>query len=338
MAWDLAGIGNSLVDALVVVESDDVLHELGLIRGTMHPVDHDRWMTAYERLRHHKIAFESGGSGANTIATAGLLGARTTYCGQVGDDQMGHMYAAKIEEACGNHALRFNSDRPTGKCLSIISAKDAERTMLTDLGAATELAEVGTFEGALRTAKIVHFTGYELLGGPMAGTVARAMAIVKEAGGRISFDASDPFVIRAIKDAVWSTLTDYADLAFLNAEEARALTDEEPERAVAMIADKARLRTVVVKLGGRGSLVWHEGKTYEIAIRKVTAVDTTGAGDAYAGGFLFGLVQGFSPAQCGQLASAVAALTVGQIGAVVKDRAALAALLSEFPARTVGQA
>ena len=288
-------------------------------------------MAAYEKLRHNKIAFESGGSGANTIATAGLLGAETTYCGQVGDDQMGHMYASKIEEACGNHALRFSKERPTGKCLSIISAKDAERTMLTDLGAATELADVGTFEGALRTSKIVHFTGYELLGGPMAATVRRAMEIVKDAGGRVSFDASDPFVIRAIRDVVWNTLTEFADIAFLNAEEARALTDDEPERAVVAIAEKANLRTVVVKLGGQGSLVRHEGQTYEIPIRRVKAVDTTGAGDAYAGGFLFGVVRGFSPADCGRLASAVAALTVAQIGAVVKDRAALKAIVAEFP-------
>ncbi len=331
MTWDLAGIGNSLVDALVVVDNDDVLHELGLVRGTMHPVDHDRWMVAYERLRHHKIAFDSGGSGANTIATAGLMGARATYCGQVGDDQMGHMYAAKIEEACGNHALRFSTERATGKCLSIISAKDAERTMLTDLGAATELADFGSFEGALRSSKIVHFTGYELLGGPMTGTVTRAMQVVKDAGGRVSFDASDPFVIRAIRDTVWNTLTDFADIAFLNAEEARALTDDEPERAVVVIAEKANLRTVIVKLGAQGSLVRHEGVTYEIPVRWVKAMDTTGAGDAYAGGFLYGVVRGFSPSDCGRLASAIAALTVGQIGAVFKDRAALAAIVAEFP-------
>lgn len=330
MSYEIAGIGNALVDALVVVDNDDVLHELGLVRGTMHPVDHDRWTAAYERLRHFKVTFESGGSCPNTIATAALLGAKTLYCGQVGDDQMGQQYAAKIEEACGAHALRFSTERPTGKCLSIISAVDAERTMLTDLGAATELPHIGDFEVALRSSKIVHFTGYELLGGPMRDTVLHAMEVVREAGGRVSFDASDPFVIRAIRDLVWSVLVDYADLVFLNAEEARALTGDEPDRAVEVIAEKAGLKTVVVKLGSQGSLVRHDGETYHIGIRKVKAVDTTGAGDAYAGGFLYGTVRGFHPAECGRLAAAVAASTVSQIGAVVKDRVALAALLDEF--------
>lgn len=330
MTWEISGIGNSLVDALVVVEDDDILRDLGLVRGTMHPVDHDRWMAAYDRLVGRGIAFESGGSCANTVATAGLLGARTTYCGQVGEDDMGRKYAEKIHAACGHHALRFTNERPTGKCLSIISARDAERTMLTDLGAATELPHYGDFEDSLRNSKIVHFTGYELLGGPMRDTVLDAMRVVHEAGGLISFDASDPFVIRAIRDTVWDVLTRYADIAFLNAEEARALTDDAPERAIDRIADRANLDTVVVKLGGRGSLVRKAGATHTVAVRPVKAVDTTGAGDAYAGGFLFGTVRGYSPADCGRLASAAAALTVSQIGAVVKDREVLRALLDEF--------
>jgi sugar/nucleoside kinase (ribokinase family) len=329
MTWDLAGIGNALVDALVVVDDDAVLQELGLVRGTMHLVDHEQWMAAYEHVRKHKVAFDSGGSGANSLATAGLLGARALYCGQVGDDQMGHMYAKKIEEACGAHALRFTGDRATGKCLAIISATDAERTMLTDLGAATELPALGDFEHALRTAKITHFTGYELLGGPMRDVVLKAMQVVSESGNRVSFDAADPFVVVAIRDLVWQVLQDHADIVFLNAEEARALTDDAPEQAIHTIARKADIRTVVVKLGGRGSLVLHDGELHEIAVRRVKAVDTTGAGDAYAGGFLYGVLQGWNAGECGRLASAVASLTVSQVGAVVKDRVALAALLDE---------
>lgn len=330
MAWDVAGIGNALVDALVVVEDDGVLQDLGLTRGTMHPVDHERWMEAYERLRQHKIVFESGGSCANTIATIGLLGARAIYCGQVGDDQMGQMYARKMEEACGGHALRFTSERATGKCLSIISKVDAERTMLTDLGAATELPHIGDFREALQTTKFVHFTGYTLLGGPMRDTVLDAMQRVTEAGGTVSFDAADPFVVHTIRDLVWRVIRDHSDVVFLNADEARALTDELPEHAVRTIANQGNVRTVVVKLGAHGSLVLHEGEIHRIAIRPVTAVDTTGAGDAYAGGFLYGLVHGWSAGECGRLASAAAALTVGQIGAVVKNREALAAVLAEI--------
>jgi sugar/nucleoside kinase (ribokinase family) len=330
VAWDVAGIGNSLVDALVIVENDEILAELGLVRGTMHPVDHERWMHAYERLRRYKVVFESGGSCANTVSTVGLLGGRAICCGQVGDDQMGHMYAKKLEEACGSHAMHFTSERATGKCLSIISAVDAERTMLTDLGAATELPAIGeTFERALASTKVAHFTGYELLGGKMRDTVLDAMRVAKEHGARISFDAADPFVIRAIRDQVWQVLIDFADVVFLNAEEARALTDDEPRPAIETIARKANLSTVAVKLGGRGSLVWQAGELHEVGINRVHAVDTTGAGDAYAGGFLYGLPRGWPAIECGRLAAGVAALTVSQVGAVVKDRAALRAVLEE---------
>ncbi len=330
MAWDVAGIGNALVDALVVVEDDTVLEELGLRRGMMHPVDHDAWMAAYERLRRHKVTFESGGSCANTISTVGLLGGKAILCGLVGDDQMGQMYAKKVEDACGSHAIRFTRERATGKCLSIISAQDAERTMLTDLGAATELPHIGDFETALSTTTIVHFEGYGLLGGPMCDTVLTAMVHAKQSGAKISFDASDPFVVHQVKDRVWMVLREFADIVFLNADEARGLAGQPPEEAIHTIARDANLTTLVVKLGGQGSLVLHKGQLSEIPIRRVKALDTTGAGDAYAGGFLYGLIQGWSPTDCGHLASAVAALTVGQIGAVVKDRTALASLRKEF--------
>ena len=330
MSWDVAGVGNALVDALVVIEDDSVLSELGLNRGTMHPVDHDQWMAAYERLREHKIVFESGGSCANTVATVGLLGGRAVYCGQVGDDQMGHMYAQKMKDACGQHALRFVKDSATGKCLSIISQRDAERTMLTDLGAATSLPGVGDFWDSLLTARFVHFEGYALLGGPMKDTVLDAMARCAAAGISVSFDAADPFVVRACNDLMWSVFKDYADLVFLNAEEARELTGDAPEKAIHTIAEAAGLETVVVKLGGRGSLVWQGGRVYDIPIRKVHAVDTTGAGDAYAGGFLYGQVKGHGPEVSGHLASSVAALTVSQIGAGVQDSELLARVAGEI--------
>jgi sugar/nucleoside kinase (ribokinase family) len=329
MNFDVAGIGNALMDALVIVENDALLTELGLTRGMMHPVDHDRWMHVYDKLRDHSVTFDSGGSCANTLSTVGLLGGRAILYGQVGDDQMGRMYAHKVEDACGTHALHFVPESATGKCLSIISKSDAERTMLTDLGAATGLSRLGAFADTLTKTRWVHVEGYALLGPPMCDTVLEGIHTAKAAGALVSLDASDPFVVHAAKDRLWGTIRDYTDLVFLNAEEARLLTGEEPEVAIHRVAAEGNVRTVVVKLGGRGSLVLQGGQLYRIPVRKVQAVDTTGAGDAYAGGFLFGTIKGWSAEESGHLASAVAALTVGQIGAVVKDRSALARLLAE---------
>jgi hypothetical protein len=243
---------------------------------------------------------------------------------------MGLMYASLIEQACGQHALAFSKEATTGKCLSIISKSDAERTMLTDLGASIHLPGLGDFTNALNDTKVAHFTGYTLLGGPMKETVLSAMAIAKEAGAIISLDAADPFVVHEIRDTFWSVLKDFADVVFLNEEEARSLAQlDDPEAACRAIAAQAGLATTVVKLGGKGSMVLHDEELVRVPIFKVDAVDTTGAGDAYAGGYLYGLSRGWSPAHCGALATRVAALTVAQIGAVVKDREALDAALAE---------
>ncbi|MFK7930278.1 MAG: adenosine kinase [Myxococcota bacterium] len=327
MTYDLAGVGNALMDALVVIQDDSVLGDLHLARGGTHMVAHDDWEKAYDCVRQLKVTFDSGGSCANTVATVGLLGGKAVFCGQVGDDQMGRMYGAKLDEACGQHALRTSTDAPTGKCLAIISETDAERTMVTDLGAAVSLHDLGDFDGVLKSTQIGHFEGYMLMDPVARQMVIVAMEQVRKSGGRVSLDVNDPFVINAITDVLRDLIRTHVDIVFLNEDEARALTGQDPEQAVNTVADELGVRTVVVKMGKRGSLVKHDGTVHTIGVRTVKAIDTTGAGDAYAGGYLYGMAKGWGPDQCGDLAAAVAALTVSQIGAVVKDRIALERVL-----------
>lgn len=333
--WDVIGIGNALMDALVVLPDDDGFFEaLGLTRGMMHPVDHDGWMKVFERVRHLEVQLDSGGSCANTIATLGRLGARVTYRGQVGDDDLGRTYTERLLDACGTHRLRTCAQGgATGKCLSLVSPTDAERTMVTDLGAAVGLSDLGEVADDLEHTRVAHFTGYTLLDGPPHDVVIDAMARAKRAGALVSLDVADPFVVQAIRDRLWHVLERYVDVVFLNAEEARSLTDEAPEDAAEAIARQAGVSTIVVKLGSRGSVVWHEGNAFPVQIERVKAIDTTGAGDAYAGGFLYGLLEGWPLADAGRLGSAVAALTVSQLGAVVKDRSALAAAVERLRPR-----
>ena len=330
MTWDVAGLGNALMDALVVVEDDSILGDLGLTRGTMHPVNHEQWQEAYERIRHLKVTFDSGGSCANTVATVGRLGGKALYCGHVGNDQMGRLYAKRVEEACGSHGLLFSDTEHTGKCLSIISKADAERTMLTDLGAAVRMPHMGAFSEAVQSARVAHFTGYTLLPGPMREVALQAIREADEAGAQVSIDAADPFVVAELRDLLWQQLEAHASLVFLNADEARQFTGSDPEHAIVEIADRAQLHTVVVKLGSHGSLVRQNGETVHVGIHKVQAVDTTGAGDAYAGGFLYAHTRGWDARTCGRLASAVAGHTVAQIGAVVRDADLLARVLAEI--------
>ncbi len=325
MDWHVVGIGNALMDALVILEDDSLIEELELKRGTMHPVEHEKWEQVFSRVRDHDVVFDSGGSCANTVATVGRLGGHALYCGQVGDDQMGHEYAAHITKSCGGHALRFLDGGNTGKCLSIISQSDAERTMLTDLGASGKLDDLGSFPGEIERAKVAHFTGYTLLGPPMRDMVLEAMAHAKAKGVMVSLDAADPFVVDAIRDLFGDVVRKYADVVFLNAEEARSLTGHaDPVKAAETVAEDFGVATVVVKRGKDGSVVLHQGTLYDIAVHPVKAVDTTGAGDAYAGGFLYGVTHGMPIEVAGRLASSVAGLTVAQVGAVVHDMDALA--------------
>ena len=320
--YDVAGLGNALVDALVRIDDDAVLTELGLTRGQMHPVDHDAWQVAYKRIQEFGVEIQSGGSCANTMATLGLLGSPVRYCGQVGDDQMGALYTARIQEACGGHALRVTDAVATGKCLSIISPGDAERTMVTDLGAAVQLASLGDFTDIIRESRVLHLTAYLLLGDPMLSRAREAVAAAKEAGRIISLDVADPFVVHVAREPMEEFIREHADIVFLNSDEASALGGGAPEAALAHIGE--HVGTVVLKLGARGSLVKHDGKLYPALAYPTKAVDTTGAGDAYAAGFLYGYLRGWSPAKSAELAARVAALTVGQMGAVVRDAGALA--------------
>jgi sugar/nucleoside kinase (ribokinase family) len=171
---------------------------------------------------------------------------------------------------------------------------------------------------------VAHFEGYTLLDGPMRQVVLEGMQVAHSAGARVSLDVSDPFVVVQTRDLLLSMAEQWVSVLFLNAEEARMLEpDVPPDEACERIAARYGVATVAVKLGARGSVVSDQGRRVEIDAVPVHAVDTTGAGDAYAGGYLFGLARGWPAERCGQLASAVASLAVGQMGAVVKDAARL---------------
>lgn len=321
MRYEVAGLGNAIVDVLVRIPDDTILGRQGLKRGVMHPVDHARWSEIYEDVKELGAEITAGGSCANTISALGLAGRRVTFCGQVGGDQFGALYRAQMREACGEDALHEVRGANTGKCLSLISRSDAERTLITHLGAATELPHIGEFAAVIRQSRLLHVTGYLFLGGPMADAARFALGVAQEAGVPVSIDVADPFVIHAVREEMWRVVRDHASIVFLNAEESTALTDLPPADAIHAVA--AHVPTVIVKQGSKGSLVRHHEELVRVGVHPVEAIDTTGAGDAYAAGFLYGFIEGWPPAACGDLGSRFASLTVGQIGPVVRDAAAL---------------
>jgi sugar/nucleoside kinase (ribokinase family) len=325
MSLEIAGLGNAIMDALVRLDDDEVLKELELIRGQMHPVDHQRWHKVYDRVHQLGVEVYSGGSCANSIATAGVLGAKVLYCGQVGDDRFGQLYTQSLLAACGQHALRVAPGRVTGKCLSLISRNDGERTMLTDLGTAVEIGELGNFGEQLQQAKVLHLTGYLFLGGAVKHTAYAAIQKAKEANIPISLDVADPFVASTIGGEIRELMKNHMHIGFFNRQEAEILTGKGAYAAVEELG--SWVDVAVVKLGGEGSLVHSHGETFKIPVFPTQVLDTTGAGDAYAGAFLFGWARKLGLGSCGELGSRVAALTVGQVGAVCRNKAAMQAAL-----------
>lgn len=320
--YDVAGLGNALVDALVRMDDKPFLLAHGLDRGHMTPVDHARWQAIFHEIQEHGVEIHSGGSCANTIAGLGFMGAQSIYCGQVGDDQLGHLYAARMKEACGEHALLWTREANTGKCLSVVSETDAERTMLTDLGAAVMMHDLGPFPDIIRSSRVLHVTAYLLLGEPMASRAREAMAVAVQEQIPVSIDVADPFVVSTVRDAMWAAIEEFADIVFMNEEEATTLAGvDDPIAALDKVAEICD--TVVLKLGSRGSVVQHRGERVTAGVHPVEAIDTTGAGDAYAAGFLYGYVRGWGAARSADLGSRTAALTVAQLGAVVRDAEAM---------------
>lgn len=316
MQLDVCGLGNPLMDVLVRLSDDAILSELGLRKGIMHLVDASAWNRAYERVEALPTEVSPGGSCANTISTLALLGARTLFCGQVVDDDLGRQYAAALKAICGDHRLHTHAPEggATGRCLSLISA-DGERTMLTCLGLAIELAPEHLFADALAHGRYLHLTGYQFTGGRMSETARAALEIARTHGVKVSFDVADPFVVRFHRDLIWEIIERYADVVFTNEEEARALCELDPEEAAAELS--RHVDVAVVKLGSRGSLVKRGDEVVQVGIHPVEVVDTTGAGDAYAGGLLYGLSRGWALDRGARLAARVAAETVAQTGAVV---------------------
>jgi len=325
----ICGLGNALVDACVRIPDDGVLERLDLRRGTMHLVEDDRWQEAFAAVEHHGAEIHPGGSCANAIVTAGILGADCDLCANVADDRFGRLYAEKAQEALGRHHVRLGQGKPTGKCLSLISAGDAERTMITDLGCAMDLPAEALFRDTIRDASSFLCTGYLFTGGPIGAVADDALALARRSGTRVAFDVADPWVIGAFRERLRPIATEMADVVFLNDEEARLWAEsDDPMEGAQVLAESVGI--VALKLGAEGSAVLWDGQVHRIEADTANAVDTTGAGDAYAGGFLFGLDRGYDPVQSARIASRIGAATVSRIGAVVRDPAEARSLVADL--------
>ena len=317
MKYDVYGIGNALVDVQAQV-TEDVVAATGFDKGIMTLVDAQQQSVVLEQLSglpSHRCA---GGSAANTIVGVAEFDGKAAYCGKVSNDEMGEFFLADMRQLGIAIDVPQATDGPTGTCAVLIS-EDAQRTMLTNLGVSATLTPDDVNEDDLRQAKYVYIEGYLFTGDTTKAAAYRAIELAKKHGVKVAFTASDPFLVNIIRDEIWQLIEGPVDLFFCNEEEARSLTGKQDAIDCAHEIHR-HAENVALTLGGNGSLIMHGGDAYPIEGVEAAAVDTTGAGDMYAAGILYGITNGMSWQQAGHLASNAAARIVSQLGARLERR------------------
>lgn len=308
----VVGVGSALIDILAH-EDDGFVEKSGAVKGGMTYVD----KTFIDEMVSQASAdpqIVPGGSACNTVVGIGRLGGQARFVGKCGNGDMGRLFRDGLQNQCVDPLL-FSADAPTGRVLSIITP-DAQRSMLTYLGASSEIQPHEITPACFEDAAIVHIEGYLLFNRDLISAVLQS---ARAAGARISFDLASFTVVEEAKDILPDLIADYVDILIANEDEAMAFTGikDEPE-ALEKLAEQTDI--AVLKLGSRGSLVACNGHRVSVApLGDGTAVDTTGAGDLWASGFLYGLVQGLPLDQCGNLGSMCGHAVCQVVGASISD-------------------
>lgn len=315
--YQLIGVGSPIVDTLVQV-SEPFVAGIDGAKGGMELVNSAGMSVLLAEVE--QAGFGSvqvpGGSAGNTVVTAARLGLRCSFVGKLGNDAGAHVYRDAFA-AYGIDVSRFKQAAlPNARCLSLITP-DGERTMRTDLGAAMTLAPEEITVADFADAAHVHIEGYLLFNRALALAVLKA---AKAAGCTVSLDLASFEVVGAAQAILPDLLRDYVDIVFANEDEARAFTGlgEAYEQMVEQLAQLCAI--AVVKLGKDGSLIRSAGVTHRIAPQYVEhPLDTTGAGDIWAAGFLYGYLNGKDLPACGRLGSLLGAEVVQVLGATVPE-------------------
>ena len=308
---DVYGVGNALVDVQVRVDEDFIVRH-GLKKGHMQLVDARRQAQVLAALAGHPVNRCSGGSAANTVVGVAELGGRSAYCGKVGDDELGRFYRDDLD-AVGVRFEGASSSEPTGTALVLVTP-DAQRTMLTCLAASALLDAPDVRTTPLDDCAYLYVEGYLLPGESTRRAALAAIEAAKARGVRVALTVSDPFVVAQSAALLWDLIDGPVDLLFCNEIEAAALvgTDDMVECARAL---HRRATNIALTLGAKGSVLMHEDTLHPVEGVKVDPVDTTGAGDMYAAGILYGVTHGLSWPEAGRLASHAAARVVSTLGA-----------------------
>ena len=327
MTYDIYGIGNALVDAEYTVD-ETFLRDRGITKGHMTLVSEEEIEAIAIGLRGREVRRMSGGSAANTVYAVQGFGGRGFYSGRVGDDETGRHFLDDLAVAGIDTRGHAASHGKSGRCLTLVTA-DAERSMTTYLGVSASLSEEDVNEAALARSRYLYIEGY--LASTETGCAAAVFArkVAESAGAKTSLSLSDPSMVHGFRTALEDMLGNGVTQLFCNDEEALAWTGTDRlDIAATELGDVAPY--VNITLGARGSLALSPGAREITPGRSADAIDTTGAGDIYAGAILYARNAGAVPGDAAGFANFAAAHVVSVHGARLPDPATYAALKRAF--------
>ena len=309
----ILGIGSTLVDILSQIPNEDVLHQLNLPKGSMTYVKIEDAVKIGEQLaRQYGSQRAAGDSAANTMSGLARLGAQSGFLTKMGKDEMGDFFTNEMTRT-GVEMLALKSDTPTGRVIAMVTP-DGERTFATCLGASIELSPDDIKPELFDGWDIFYIEGY-LVANP--NMLRKAISTAKDKGLKIAIDLASYNVVEESHDFLLELINDYVDIVFANEQEALALTGMQPEEALHYLAERCEI--AVVKIGAKGALIQHGDQLVTIGPLKADVVDTTGAGDMWAAGFLAGLVKNEPLEKCGKMGAIVAANIIEVIGAKMDE-------------------
>lgn len=307
------GIGNPLIDIIVSVEEQDLV-DLGIHKGTMALIGEERMRELLAFSKTKETSFSCGGSCPNTIIALASLGIETTLAGKIGNDENGEIYKRKLKTLQVKDELVMTEKQPTGSTVILVTP-DSERSMNTFLGANRLFDEYDVIQETVQQADFFHFTGYMWDTESQQRSIRKALALSKESNTTVSFDIADPFAVGRYRETFLSLIKNHCNIVYANREEARILFDNYDPYECCRSMGKL-CETAIVKNGKKGSYVCHKGFIHTIPVKgPVVPVDTTGAGDVYAAGFLYGQCHDLSIEDSALIASILAGEIITKRGA-----------------------
>lgn len=309
---NVLGIGNALVDVMTILSDDKVIEDLNFPKGSMQLVDSEMSSKIKENTKHLKTNLASGGSVANTIHGLAMLGMDAGFIGSVGRDKTGDFFETDMRNAGVNTYLlrRFTE---TGTAVAMVTP-DTERTFATHLGAATEFGENDLKSNLFTGYDYLYLEGYLIINKKL---VEKACKLAKEKGVKVAVDLASYNVVDDFLDDFRDIIEKYVDIIFANEEEAKSFTSKEPFEALDFLSELCEI--AVVKTGSEGSLIKRGEEIVKVDTIDVVSRDTTGAGDLYAAGFLYGLCCNDSLEKCGAYGSILAGNVIEVIGPKMDD-------------------